>query len=57
MGLEGGCAQCAEREKEGEVYVAAVDALLEELHLERSDKDGKLGQLGTFLGIIMDSHR
>ena len=57
VGLEGGCAQCAEREKEGEVYVAAVDALLEELHLERSDKDGKLGQLGTFLGIIMDSHR
>ena len=56
-GLEGGCRGCAERAKLGEWYVAAVDALLEELHLERSNKDGALGQKGTFLGRIIDSHR
>lgn len=37
-------------------YVAAVDALLEELHLVRANKDRALGQKGTFLGTIIDSH-
>ena len=56
-GLAGGCHRCradALKAAEGEQF---VDALLDELHLERSDKDIHVGQLGLFLGVWVDSHK
>jgi len=56
-GLAGGCPLCragADVAAEAEKF---VDELLEELHLERSDKDVHVGQIGVFLGILIDSHK
>jgi len=56
-GLEGGCRDCGQAQKDGTKFVALVDALLAELHLELSDKNVPLGQSGVFLGVNVDTHR
>ena len=56
-GLIGGCRQCILNADIARKLEAFVDELLDELHLERSDKDGQVGQLGIFLGIWIDSYK
>ena len=56
-GLAGGCTECGKAAEKGAKFVELVDALLAELHLELSDKDGLLGQVGVFLGVMIDTHR
>ena len=55
-GLEGGCVHCGAALAEGRSNEEFVDALLLELHLERSDKDGALGQEGVFLGTVLNTN-
>ena len=55
-GLIGGCAQCIANAEVAKKRERFVDDMLDELHLERSDKDVPVGQLGIFLGVWIDSH-
>jgi len=55
-GLTGGCAQCIANAEVAKKREKFIDDLLDELHLERSDKDVPVGQLGIFLGVWIDSH-
>jgi hypothetical protein len=57
LGLIGGCPVCAAAARAAQRYEHLVDGLLDELHLERSNKVVPLGQLGIFLGVWIDSHR
>jgi hypothetical protein len=55
-GLLGGCALCKEAAVAGAADEEFVDKLLDELHLERSEKQNVLGQLAIFLGVWVDTH-
>ena len=55
-GLAGGCVHCWAALARGRSHEEFVDALLQELHLERSDKDGALGQEGVFLGAVLNTN-
>ena len=56
-GLDGGCEQCALNAAIARQVEAFVDELMDELHLERSDKNGQVGQRGIFLGIWIDAYK
>ena len=56
-GLEGGCALCKEAARLGAADEKFVDRLLDELHLERSEKQYTLGQAAIFLGVWVDTHK
>ena len=56
MGLAGGCSLCEAAAVIARTHERFVDSLLDELHLERSDKHSPVGQVGVFLGVIIDSH-
>ena len=53
-GLAGGCVHCGAALARGRSHEEFVDALLQELHLERSDKEGALGQEGVFMGAVLN---
>ena len=55
-GLAGGCVHCRAALAEVLSHEEFVDAFLLELHLERSDKDGTLGQEGVFLGAVLNTN-
>ena len=55
-GLVGGCELCKEAARLGSADEEWVDKLLDELHLERSEKQYTLGQLAIFLGVWVDTH-
>jgi hypothetical protein len=55
-GLIGGCAQCIANAEVAKKRERFVDDLLDEVHLERSDRDVPVCQLGIFLGVWIDSH-
>lgn len=55
-GLLGGCALCKEAAAIGAADEEFVDKLLDELHMERSEKENFLGQLAIFLGVWVDTH-
>jgi hypothetical protein len=55
-GLVCGCAQCKANAEVAEKREKFVSEVLDELHLERSDKDVPVGRLGIFLGVWINSH-
>ena len=55
-GLQWGCARCEAAVVIARTHETIVDSLLDDLHLERSDKQSPVGQVGVFLGVIIDSH-
>ena len=55
-GLAGGCLLCAEAARLGAAEEEFVDALLDELHIERSEKSSCIGQEAVFLGVIINTH-
>ena len=55
-GLAGGCALCKKAAEVGAADEEFVDRLLDELHMERSEKQFVLGQAAVFLGVWIDTH-
>ena len=54
-GLSGGCVMCGRVAELGAEDERFVDGLLDEVHLERSDKSSSLGQRSVFLGVQIDT--
>ena len=55
-GLEGGCSECERHLPRARKMEQHTKDLMDELHLTRSDKGSEVGQKGTYIGVIIDSH-
>ena len=56
-GLEEGCVVCQSFLPQANRMEARTRQLMDELHLTRSEKGSAVGQRGTYIGVICDSHR
>jgi len=56
VGLERGCLTCRAALPSAQAAETQTHALLDELHLTRSEKGCTVGQRGEFIGVICDTH-